>query len=220
MTAPRLFLCAAALASWLAGGGDGFAQAAAPGGAAPERVEVSVAAGLFLPTEDSVGRVYDGTRVPWSVDGDVRVAGRLSAFAGFRSLTMDGRASGFDPASGISIDTTLSSRSLLLGVRVHHRWGRLGVFAGGGAAWTSFTETWPGLDAEVSGSAGARWSRAASSSACGAGSASSAAWTGSGRRPARGACSTPASTSAASTSRAAWRSGSERWSRPDQRLTG
>jgi hypothetical protein len=153
MTAPRLLLSAAALVSWLAGGSDGLAQATPPGGHAPARVEFSVAAGLFLPTEDSVGRVYDGTRVPWSVDGDVLIAGRLSAFAGFRSLTTDGRASGFDPASGVSIDTTLSTRSFLLGVRVHHRWGRLGVFAGGGAAWTSFSETWPGLGEEFSGSA-------------------------------------------------------------------
>jgi hypothetical protein len=151
MTAPRLFLCAAALASWLAGCAVGLAQAAAPGGQGPGRVEVSVAAGLFLPTEDSVSRVYDGTRVHWTVDGDIRIAGRLSAFAGLRSLTTDGRASGFDPASGADIDTSLSTRSLLLGVRVHHRWGRLGVFAGGGAARTSFTETWPGVDAEFSG---------------------------------------------------------------------
>ncbi len=153
MTAPRLFFYGAALAAWLAGCAGGFAQAAAPGGTAPARVEISAAVGLFLPTEDSVSRVYDGRRVPWSVAGDVRVTGRLSAFVGFRSQTTDGRASGLDPATGVNLDTRLSSHSLLLGMRVHHRWGRLGVFAGGGAAWTSFTEAWPGLEAEVSGSA-------------------------------------------------------------------
>jgi hypothetical protein len=153
MTAKWSFWCAAAAVSWLAAAGDGAAQTTASGDAVPSRVEISGAAGLFLPTEDSVGRVYDGTRVPWSVCGDVRIAGPLSAFAGLRSLAMDGRANGFDPASGVSTETRLSSHSLLLGVRIHHQWGRLGVFAGGGAAWTSFTETWPGADAEFSGAA-------------------------------------------------------------------
>jgi hypothetical protein len=153
MTASHRLLCAGVFAAWLAGGGDGFTQTAASDDTVPWRVEISGAVGLFFPTDDSVGRVYDGTRVPWSVDGDVRIAGRLSAFAGFRSLSVEGRASGFDAASGVSSDTRLTSRSFLFGVRAHHRWGRLGVFAGGGAAWTSFTETWPGVDAEFSGGA-------------------------------------------------------------------
>jgi hypothetical protein len=153
MTAIRLLPCAAVFVAWLAGGGHGSAQTTAPGSPAPARVGVSVAAGLFLPAEDSVSRVYEGTRVPWSVDGDIHLAGRLSAFAGARFLAVDGRANGLDPAGGVSTDTALSTRSLLAGVRVHHRWGRLGVFAGGGAAWSWYTETWPGLDARFSGRA-------------------------------------------------------------------
>jgi hypothetical protein len=153
MTLARLLWCAASLASCLAGAGAGEAQTAMPPGAAPARVEVGVAAGLFLPTEESVGRVYDGPRVSWVVDADVRIRGRLSAFAGVRSVAMEGRANGFDPASGVVADTKLSARSVLVGARVHHRWERLSVFAGGGAAWTSYEESWPDLDAVFSGSA-------------------------------------------------------------------
>jgi hypothetical protein len=153
MTAVRVLACAGALSSWLIGGGSAGAQPATPDRPARARLEVCVAVGLFLPADESVSRVYDGTRVPWTVDGDVRLAGRFSAFAGVRSLSSEGRAVGFDPASGVDVGTTLSTRSVLFGARVHHHRGRLGLFAGVGGAWTSFTETWPGVEAEVSGSA-------------------------------------------------------------------
>lgn len=153
MSATRRLLCAVGLVCWAAGGRAGEAQTATPAGAGPTHVEVSVSAGLFLPTEDSVNRVYGGPRASWSADADIRLTNRLSAFAGVRWLSLEGRAYGFDPASGVAMDTTLSARSLLLGARIHQRWGRLGIFAGGGAAWTSYEETWPAIDAGFSGGA-------------------------------------------------------------------
>ena len=150
MIAVRLFTSAAVLAASLAGS-QVAAQPARPGPGAG--VEIAVTAGLFQPTEDSVRRVYEGGRIPWAVDGDVRVRGRLSVFAGARFLKMDGRVSGIDPAVGVGTDTRLSTSSLRFGARVDHRWGALGLLAGLGAARTSYTETWPGVAAEFSGSA-------------------------------------------------------------------
>jgi hypothetical protein len=151
VSAARWFSCAAWLVSWSVAVGAAAAPPGPPDRADRPRLAVSAAVGISSPADESVNQVYAGTHVPWSLDADVRVVGGLSAFAGFRSLAVDGQASGIDPSSGVSDDTRLTTRSIMFGVRIHLGRGRLGFFAGGGTALTSYTETWPDVDSGFSG---------------------------------------------------------------------
>ena len=129
----------------------GAAPVAAQARTAP-RVELSVAAGLFVPSDAAVTAVYPGAKTPIAVLADVNLARHVSVFAGGRFLDMTGHPilAGGAP---VDSDVELSTRTASFGARAHYRRGRFEVVAGGGAAYSMYTESWAGIGESVSGSA-------------------------------------------------------------------
>jgi len=136
---------------WMVAAGAGMARAQAR---AVPRVEVSVAAGIFVASDAAVTSVYPGTKIPIAVLADVNLTRYVSVFAGGRFLHMTGHptlAGSADPAA--DSDVELSVRAVVFGARAHYRRGRFEAVAGGGAAYSTYTESWAGTSESVSGSA-------------------------------------------------------------------
>jgi hypothetical protein len=118
------------------------------------RVDVSVAAGVFVASDAAVSAVYPGTKVPVTVSADVNLARYLSVFAGGRFLKTTGHPVPADSATGATeSEVDLSVRAAVFGARAHFRRGRVDATAGVGAAYSSYTESWAGTSESVSGSA-------------------------------------------------------------------
>jgi hypothetical protein len=116
------------------------------------RVEVSVAAGIFAASDAAVTSVYQDAKIPIAVLADVNLARHVSVFAGGRFLEMTGHPT---LAGGAAADSVveLSLRTVSFGARAHYRRGRFEAVAGGGAAYSTYTESWAGTSESVSGSA-------------------------------------------------------------------
>ncbi len=118
------------------------------------RVDVSVAAGVFVASDAAVSAVYPGTKMPVTVSADVNLARYLSVFAGGRFLKTTGHPVPADSATGASEpEVDLSVRAVVFGARAHYRRGRIDATAGVGATCSSYTESWAGTTESVSGSA-------------------------------------------------------------------
>ncbi len=118
------------------------------------RVEVSVAAGVFVASDAAVSAVYPGTKVPITVSADVTLTRYLSAFAGGRFLDVTGHPTVAGSTTGApDSDVDLSVRAAVFGARAHYRRGRVDATAGVGAAYSTYTESWAGTSESVSGSA-------------------------------------------------------------------
>jgi hypothetical protein len=118
------------------------------------RVDVSVAAGIFLASDAAVTAVYPGTSVPIAVSADVNLTRHLSVFAGGRFLDMTGHPTIAGSAAGApDSDVDLSVRAVVFGARAHYRRGRVDATAGVGAAYSAYTESWAGTSESVSGGA-------------------------------------------------------------------
>jgi hypothetical protein len=127
----------------LLGGGWMVAPDAAPVTAqtrAVPRVEVSVAAGIFAASDDAVTSVYPGAKIPIAVLADVNLARHVSVFAGGRFLEMTGHPTLAGSATADSV-VELSLRTVSFGARAHDRRGRFEAVAGGGAAYSTYTES-------------------------------------------------------------------------------
>ncbi len=118
------------------------------------RVDVSVAAGIFVASDAAVTAVYPGTKVPIAVLADVTLTRHVSVFGGGRFLEMTGHpiVAGSDAAAPDS-QVDLSVRAVVFGARAHYRRGRIDVAAGLGAACSTYAESWAGTGESVSGSA-------------------------------------------------------------------
>jgi hypothetical protein len=118
------------------------------------RVDVSVAAGIFVASDAAVSAVYPGTKVPITVSADVNLTRHVSVFAGGRFLEMTGHPVPAGSAAGApEPDVDLRVRAVVFGARAHYRRGRADATAGVGAAWSTYTESWAGASESVSGSA-------------------------------------------------------------------
>jgi hypothetical protein len=118
------------------------------------RVDVSVAAGVFVASDAAVSAVYPGTKMPITVSADVNLARYLSVFAGGRFLKTTGHPVPADSATGApESEVDLRVRAVVFGARAHYRRGRVDATAGVGAAYSSYTESWAGTSESVSGSA-------------------------------------------------------------------
>jgi len=117
-------------------------------------VDVWGRAGLFLPSDDTLGDVYSGARIPLVAQAEWRIHSAVALFGGVRYLRADGRAIGEDEtgdgSQGTSTRLTTTSGRFggLLVLQPGQRWD---VRVGGGVTVSNYEETWASIGASTSG---------------------------------------------------------------------
>ena len=113
----------------------------------PRGATVSVAAGVFRPSDETLRSLYGDHQWPLMIQLEVPVAGPVSAFAGARRLTRDGTTIATSPAvDDGSFPIELTVTSFRVGGAASATRRRARFFVAVGADYVRSSERWPAAD--------------------------------------------------------------------------